>query len=295
MVAALGTPAWACDLCSIYSATEAQNGGKGIFAGVAEQFTEFGTLQMDGVRVPGNGEYIDSSVSQIYAGYNFNQHIGLQFNLPVIYRAYGDNFMRADESGIGDASLTANIRLYKKSTDNFTFTWTALGGIKFPTGDSSLLNASDGSLPSGIGGHDLALGSGSFDGLVGTGLSARWKRVFINGQMQYGIRTRGDFAHRYGNDWTWAAGVGTYLLLKDEYSLALQFTTSGESKGMDTFAGAPDPDSAETVIYAGPELALTWHDNLSIHGGVDVPLSRANSGEQLMPDYRVHAGINWRF
>src|SRR5476651_1849418 len=91
-------PVMACDICSIYSAQEAQGGGKGFFGGVAEQFTQFGTLQDDGQKVPGNGEYIHSSVAQIFAGYNFNSRFGLQFNLPVIYRAYGDNSMHADES-----------------------------------------------------------------------------------------------------------------------------------------------------------------------------------------------------
>jgi len=297
-VAILGvasTPAFACDLCAIYSATEAQNGGKGVFTGVAEQFTEFGTLQLDGHRESGNGEYIDSSISQAFVGYNFNQRIGVQFNLPVIYRAYGDNSMHGDVSGIGDASLTGNFQLYKKSIGEFTFASTALAGIKFPTGDSAMLGTPDGALPAGIGGHDLALGSGSFDGLVGTGISGRWKRIFANGQMQYGIRSEGDFQHRYANDWSWAAGIGYYVVLQDDYSIAIQATTSGESKGMDSFAGVPDPDSAETLIYAGPEVAMTWQDNLNVHVGADLPLSRANSGEQLLPDYRIHAALTWRF
>ena len=206
LAAASAQPVWACDLCSIYSATEAQGGGKGFFAGVAEQFTEFGTLQLDSRKEAGDGEYIDSLVSQIFAGYNFNKYVGVQFNLPIIYRAYGSDVMHDSVSGIGDVSLVGNFRLYQKAVDNFTFNWTALGGIKFPTGDSSKLNTPDSALPDGIGGHDIALGSGSFDGLVGTGFSARWKRIFLDDQMQYGIRTEGDFQHQYANDWTWSGG-----------------------------------------------------------------------------------------
>jgi len=36
-----------------------------------------------------------------------------------------------------------------------------------------LLNTPDSALPEGIGGHDLALGSGSYDGLIGTGVYTR--------------------------------------------------------------------------------------------------------------------------
>src|SRR5947207_13678494 len=90
LAAAVAQPVFACDLCAIYSAAQARGEvGRGPFAGVAEQFTHFGTVQIDGVRV-GNpsGQYLDSSISQVFAGYNFNERIGLQFNLPVIYRSY---------------------------------------------------------------------------------------------------------------------------------------------------------------------------------------------------------------
>jgi hypothetical protein len=55
----------ACDLCAIYSATEAQGQtGKGLFAGLAEQFTHFGTVQKEGKEVPNEaGQYLDSSAA----------------------------------------------------------------------------------------------------------------------------------------------------------------------------------------------------------------------------------------
>jgi hypothetical protein len=293
LAAASAQPVLGCDLCSIYSAQEAQGANKGYFAGVAEQFTYFGTLLNDGQKEAANGEYIDSSVAQFFFGYNFNHRFGLQFNLPLIYREYGSATARGSDFGIGDASLVGNVLIYQKFTEDFTFNWTALGGIKFPTGNSRWLGRAD--FATGIGGHDLALGSGSFDALLGTGFSARWKKVFFTGQMQYAIRTEGDFQHQYANDWTWSGGPGVYLALQDRYTLALQFTTSGESKGKDTFAGVPDGDSAETIVYVGPEISFTWSENFSAHIGVDLPVSIENSGEQLMPDYRIHAATTWRF
>src|SRR5512142_952768 len=97
----------ACDLCAVYTAAEAEGGsGKGFFGGVAEQYTYFNTLQVNGHNVPNEGDqYLHSSVSQVFGGYNFNNRLGLQFNLPVIYRAYGFGSARGSESGIGDASL----------------------------------------------------------------------------------------------------------------------------------------------------------------------------------------------
>jgi hypothetical protein len=295
-LAAAAQTSTACDLCSVYAATQAQGGfGEGFFAGVAEQFTHFGTLQDEGHKIPDEGQYINSSVTQVYAGYNFNNRIGVQLDLPVIYRAYGSDTMHGTESGIGDLSLIGTFIAYQHLEERFNVSWTLLGGMKFPTGNSSKLNTPDSELPEGIGGHDLALGSGSYDGLVGTAVFARWKRFFATGNVQYAIRTEGDFEHQYANDLTWSAGPGAYLALNHNYTLSLQAAVSGDSKGKDTFAGVPDPDSADTVVYLGPQIGFTWGSNLSAQVGVDFPVLRDNSGVQVMPNYRVRTAFTWRF
>ena len=86
LASACAQPVLACDLCSIYAATEAQGGsGKGFFASVAEQYTYFNTLQIDGHDVSNEGnQYINSSVSQVFAGYNFNNRIGVQFKAAAL-------------------------------------------------------------------------------------------------------------------------------------------------------------------------------------------------------------------
>src|ERR1041384_2569054 len=91
------TPAWACDLCSVYSAMQARGEiDRGFTAGVAEQFTHYGTLQDDGERVPNDlHQHLDSSISQPFVGYNFTERFGVQVNVPVIYRS----FQRADDGG----------------------------------------------------------------------------------------------------------------------------------------------------------------------------------------------------
>jgi len=294
-LAAVG-PVFSCDLCAIYAAAQAQGqNGKGFFGGIAEQFTHFGTLQQEGHEIPNEGQYIDGSMTQVFAGYNFNNRIGVQLNVPLIYRAYGSDVMHDSTSGIGDLSLIGTFIAYEKLTERFNLTWTVLGGVKFPTGDSALLNTPDSDLPEGIGGHDLALGSGSYDGLVGTGVFGRWKRFLFTANLQYGIRTEGDFQHQYANDLVWVGGPGAYLALNHQFTLSLQAIVSGETKGKDTFVGVPDEDSAETLVYLGPQFNFTWGSQLSAQLGLDLPVSRDNSGIQVVPDYRVRAAVNWRF
>ena len=297
VLAVAGAPvALACDCCSVFSSCNLQSAGeKGFIAGLAEQYTHFGTLQMDGQKVPGNGEYIDSLVSQVFAGYNFNERISAQINVPLIYRAYGSHTMSDSVAGLGDVSLIGNVRIFQYATTDWSFDWSMLGGIKLPTGDSSKLNLPDSALPDGIGGHDIALGSGSVDGIVGTSFSVRWKRVFLTGNMQYAIRSEGDFQHQYANDWTWSGGPGAYLWLGKKGTLAAQVITSGETKGKDTFTGVPDDDSAETIVYLGPQLNFTWGGSLSAQIGADLPVSIANTGLQVVPDFRIHAAATCKF
>jgi len=301
LAAVCAQPVFACDFCAVYAATEAQgNSGIGFYGGLAEQFTYFDTFQSGGQDRPNpDSEHLSSLMSQLFAGYNFNDRLGLQFNLPVIYREYAatDSGVRrhGSEIGLGDALLLGNVRLYKKRTVDYTFNWNALAGLKLPTGDSGHLRASEPDFAAGIGGHDLALGSGSFDGVIGTDIFARWKKLFLTAGTQYAIRSEGDFGYQYANDLSWSGGPGVYVALKDDYTLSLQAIVSGEYKPEDTRNGVATDDTAETSVYLGPQINFTWGSRLSAQLGADLPVSIKSSGEQIVPTFRIHAAITWRF
>jgi hypothetical protein len=297
-----------CDLCAIYAAAQARGEiGRGPFAGVAEQFTYFGTVQVDGHDV-GNpsGQYLDSSISQIFAGYNFNDRIGLQFNLPVIYRYYKrpdglGGIQHGTVSGIGDTSLLLNVVPFKKFSEKFTFNWSLLAGIKFPTGNPDRIKEEFNEVenpvgpPSGIHGHDLTLGTGSYDGIVGTGIYVRQDRGFLSANVQYAIRSEGAFEYQFANDLTWSGGPGYVLFLQDDSTLSFQAVVSGEYKGLDTFQGEKAKDTGVTAVYMGPQLIFTWKENLSAQVGADLPISIQNTALQTVPDYRIRASLTWRF
>ncbi len=297
LAATCAQPALACDLCSIYAATEAEGiEGKGFIGGLYQQYTYFNSMQVEGRYVPNEGnQFLNSSVSQLFAGYNFNDWLGVQLNVPIIYRSYGYQAKRGSESGIGDVSLIGNLRIFEKSEEACTLQLAALGGAKFPTGASLQLNPEQPDFSPGIGGHDLTLGSGSYDGLVGMGFFARYKRVFLTGSMEYTIRTDGSFGYKFANDWSWNGGPGVYVYLKRKHTLSLQAVVSGETKGLDVINGAPIDDTGETEIYVGPQINYTWSTKLSVEVGADLPVCMVSTGEQLVPNYRVRGAITWRF
>lgn len=307
LVSAAVPAAFGCDLCAIYNVAAAHGqANKGFSLSVAEQFTHFATLQEDGARVPdATGQRLDSSITQVIAGYNFNERLSMQLGLPIIHRSFkrpeGFAIDRGTESGPGDMTLAASFVAYRHEKMNSTFSWNVLAGVKLPTGDSRRiaeeLNEVEvpGAPESGIHGHDLALGSGSVDGIIGTGIFARSRRVFFSANVQYSIRSAGDYDYRFANDLMWSGGPGVFLALSESRTVALQLVVSGEHKGKDTFQGASAEDTAVTSVYLGPQINVTVGERFSADVGVDLPVSICNSALQLVPDFRVRAGLTWRF
>jgi len=316
----------ACDVCAIYVSTEQHESGRGFRVGVAEQFSHFATLQDKGKEIDNPGERLDSSNTQLILGYDFMPRFGVQLTLPVITRHFrrleGGRLTSGDETGIGDLSLIGIARPFTYVDNRSVVRTTLLGGLKFPTGSAGRLgeeseegdehdasgagnetgpgatmahHGMDTGGPLGVHGHDLALGSGSVDGLVGGSVFASWDRFFWTTTVQYAIRTEGDFDYRYANDLTWSGGPGVYPYLAHGASVALQAVVSGERKGKDEMQGSEVGDTGITAVYMGPGVRVTWGMSLAADVAADFPLRQDNTGVQIVRDYRIRGGISWRF
>jgi hypothetical protein len=322
-------PAYACDVCAIYTATEMRESRAGVYAGMGLQYTIYGTLQNSGHEVPNPaGERINSFIAQFVGGYTFTPWLAAQINLPLIGREYrrqeAKGVVDGDSTGIGDLSLLAIATPFSTQTENTVVRWSVSGGLKLPTGNPNRLKeelapepspsnpddpftghpppqlvkyhtSGSESVPSGVHGHDLALGSGSVDGVLGTQLFASWRRLYFSGVMGYALRTEGSFGYAYANDLTWSAGPGVFAILEHDFTTGLRATISGESKGNDTLNGVRQDDTARTGVYVGPELSFTAGTSLGASIALDVPVVQNNSALQVVPDYRFRGGFTWRF
>jgi len=303
---ALAVTAHACDVCAVYTATETSERRPGLRLGLAEQYTSFNTLQRDGDAVPNpTHQWLASSITQVLVGWNFGPRFGLQLNLPFIVREFrrpvGTAVEHGNEAGFGDLSLLAHALVASTVTERSVFRFTVLGGLKLPSGRSDRIgeelteHEEPPGRESGIHGHDLALGSGSVDGITGGQLFWSWRRLFATAAGQYALRTRGAFGYRYANDLTWAGGPGVFALLAHDHTLGVQAVFSGETKGKDDLNGVPAGDTATTALYAGPAMLFTWGTSLAADLGADLPFIQHNTSLQAVPDYRVHGGATWRF
>ena len=325
----------ACDICAVYTATEMGESRTGFRLGLAEQYTNFDTIKRDGHEIDNvANERVNSAITQVLLGYGITPRFGLQLTLPIISRQFrrlhDGRIEHGDESGVGDLSLIGNLLAYSDVTADTVFRFSVLGGLKLPTGDSARLveeleeeghgeaalrtasvrgirprhaaapTAGDGvggeaALVSGVHGHDLALGSGSVDGIIGASAFWSWKRIFVTAATQFAIRGEGDFDYQFAHDLTWVGGPGVFALLTHGYTLGVQAVLSGETKGLDEQRGKRLDDTGITALYAGPGFGFTWGTSLAADLTLDLPAVQNNTSVQIVPDYRIRGGVTWRF
>lgn len=171
----------ACDLCGCYTpqlealpqtsaetpfgqpaGMSMQSWSDRLYAAVGEQFTYFGIVQVDGREVKNpSGQFEDSSITQLVAGYSLSSRFALQLNIPLIYRYFerpeGFKIDKGTESGLGDVSLLLKTVLFHDTSAGrrevrcdgdkspvmvnhepaLTASVFLLTGLKFPPGDSS--------------------------------------------------------------------------------------------------------------------------------------------------------------
>lgn len=321
--------AYGCDLCAIHSAIELGSEREGaIDIGVTEQFTRFDRLQTDGHFTENEAhERIESSITRVVGRYHLTDRMTMQVAVPFIYRdfqrATEDGIEDSSESGVGDIMLLGSYLALREESAGTSAFLRFFGGLKLPSGDAHRLGEEAGAsgeeepeeagghherpllqphhaghehgVASGIHGHDIALGSGSFDYIIGTSAFGSLGRYFAAADVQYTIRTEGSYGYRYANDLLWSAGPGVFVLPAHPATVAVRANLSGEYKEKDTFRGDKENDTARTSLFLGPELLVTGGETLRAHFAVDLPLDIENSGLQIVPDYRLRAGVSVRF
>ncbi len=144
-----------------------------------------------------------------------------------------------------------------------------------------------------VGGHDLTLGSGSVDGVLGTGIFFRQGDFYATAGGQYVLRSTGAAGYRYGDLITWRVAPGYLFVNNSEQVMGIQVNVSGEHHDPNRVYGARDHGYADT-IYAGPEF-MAQGENLSLNLGLDLPVKYHGEGMTLAPDYRARVHFNWRF
>jgi hypothetical protein len=298
---------FACDLCSVYVSERAQGTTPNTFiGGVSEQYTHFGTIREDGTKVDNDaGQYLNSSNTQVFFANQISPELGVQLNIPVLHRT----FLRATdtgteegkESGMGDVSLLGRYTVLDRDFETGTLHANLIGGVKLPTGSTSRLREelsetepAPGQTASGIHGHDLTLGSGSYDFVAGATAQYTVNRFVLPASIQYAYRTRGRYAYRFANDFAWQLAPGYYAILDHARSGIVALSASGELKGEDDFDGGAAEDTGMKSIYVGPQFTYTAGESLSLGAAIEFPVLSKNTAFQIVTDSRIRLSVTAR-
>ncbi len=305
--------AFGCDPCSLYSASRIHGTEKGSWSlSVSEQYTNYQKTDEVKENSIKDGELVEGfSTTQVVAGYDVTDNSGVQVTIPVILRSFKkiENFRVEDdhESGIGDMTLSATHAFYNdRSPENATVIGGLLG-VKLPTGDTGTLrDISTGGVSAerasflrhhviGTGGRVLSIGSGSYDVVFGTYGLIREQRTYLLADIQYTLRTEGDFDYEFADDLLWSVGPGYYLMLDHDFSAALRVVVSGEHKGNDHHEGAVVNNSNISNLYVGPEVLLTFNETTGVQIGADARVTEEDQGAQVAANFRLKAAVSYRF
>ena len=264
----------------------------------------------------------------------FGLQISLPYINRGFSRVEGGAVQKGTEAGIGDMTILGRYVPYQYRDGDALINVQLLGGVKLPTGDSDRLKEElseahhhgdeasmqgddhdstemesikgnprheghdheEESVASAVHGHDLALGSGSFDYPVGVSVLAEKGRVFAKGGVIYTIRTAGDHQYQYADDLMWDFGPGYYLHLDHESDVAVRAVLSGENKSKDSGKDKEiQGDTGITSMFIGPEINFVANSSLSGDIGLDLPIDINNSEFQAVASYRLRAGLTYRF
>lgn len=287
--------------------------------GLIEQYTSSESARSGsrGIADP-DGQFLHATSTQALVGLHYDR-VGLRAYLPYEYRQYRRAIPLGVETGWlygpGDATVEATLLAIRHVAHGSVVLVTGIMGLKLPTGDSSILeqeeDLSQGQTTSGghvhgstgvtsaasvnlVHPHDLALGTGSYDGVFGVSTYLRAGRFYATARVIYDLRSEGTGGYRCADQWSWGGGPGFYLVSEQRGTVGLLANVTGESRGLDQHRGHQVDDSGITEVFIGPELTAAWA-GLSGEVGADLPVLQRVNGEQLTADYRLHAGVNIGF
>jgi hypothetical protein len=239
-------------------------------------------------------EKVADTVLNLFYSYPLIDRVFLDVNLPVVSQAYTErpenSYSSGRDSGLGDMSLVVNTQPFLWVRDVYSIDWRMRGGVKLPTGDSGELSAVQARPPSTdslVYPYDRALGSGSFDWILGSSLFLREDRWVGFGDAQFIGRTTGSDKFRAGDMVTVHLAPGYVFFQRAKDTVAVLLDSSlvfVDKSSVDSEAIA---NSGETTLSVGPRVQATLRDTFSALIGVSLPVFQDRGGRQLGTDYTV--------
>lgn len=241
-------------------------------------------------------EKVADTVLNAYAKYDIFERFSLEFNVPIISRAFTRILPTEKESGrntgLGDLSTLGIFNILSPSANTDHLTWSIRGGVKLPTGDTDELGAESDSkiINSGtrVRGRDMTLGSGSFDFPLGTSLSYDDGHLFWFTDVGYLVKLEGDDSYQFGNELSATLGAAFLAAKGPKGDLKLGGVVRFNNREEDAIDGDTIANSGNSVLSVGPSAEVALGRSFIGHIDAGIPIFRDANGAQLLPDYQLN-------
>ncbi len=225
-------------------------------------------------------------------GANPSESWTLLFELPYVVRSsiQVDAHRRVGQhevsEGLGDLKATATYR-FLKNENGFLG---AIGGVKFPTGETRELN------PVGVRFEpELQPGSGSYDYIAGLAFQGPLGSGQFHGNVLYTFRTEGDQEFRFGDAFSAYLILDAPVLARKKRELRLGADVNLQIEDKQREEGIEIADSGGTTLLIGPSANACLAPNLSIFGNILFPVYQDLGGVHQELDFVWNAGckLTW--
>jgi hypothetical protein len=193
-----------------------------------------------------------------------------------------------DPDGFTDLWLTAKYRFYQGPVGQFA----VLGGIKFPTGDSSLTNNEGERVEPAA-----TAGTGAWDGLLGVAytvplnaaltLDASTLYTFRGERYDYRLGDRADAGVSLA--WRVCGDAKSY----PQVSLVAEATLRHVQKSEEE--GEADGATGGTVLFLSPGVKVSFTERLAASVGFQLPVVQDLNGDQVETSFRLITGLSFSF
>lgn len=193
-----------------------------------------------------------------------------------------------DPDGFTDMWLTGKYRFYQGPIGQFAI----LGGIKIPTGDSTLTNSEGEPVE-----PSATAGTGAWDGLAGLAYTVPLSAALtLDASTIYTFRgERHDY--RLGNRldagvslaWRVCGDVKTYPQISLVAEATLRHIQKSEEEG------ESDGNTGGTVLFLSPGVKVSFTERLAVSAGLQLPVLQDVNGDQAETKFRLITGLSFTF
>lgn len=256
---------------------------------------QFDWTEFDGLG--GDIEGVDLLDRSFLSTLNVSYGVAENFQLGLTYGYYaaegnreleGGDIVTFDPDGFTDLWLTGKYRFYQGPAGQLAL----IGGVKAPTGDSSLTNTEGEQVE-----PSATAGTGAWDGLAGLAYTVPLSAALIlDTSALYTFRGE-RYDYRLGN----RLDLGTSLAWRvcgdaktfPQISLVAEATLRHIAKSEEE--GAKDGNTGGTVLFVSPGVKVSFTEKIAGSIGIQLPVLQDLNGRQVETQFRLITGVSIAF